>query len=243
VTERRRDDDAEWLLARERGVPGPNVSETTAARYERLQGLIQELPETPGDVAPRAGWQQAVFAAIDAEGDVAVAARPTPDVEPHPRLTRRATLLRWVALAAIAPLAAIAAILFLRPPPGPDPVAFATLGVEVVHGGDAHRSDDPSVGDRMIVRGAVLGAGELRVYDEDGAERARCSVPAADCVIERHESRTKLQLTMQLRAPGVLRPVLFAAPLTGPSAGLDGDVAAAGRVGISVITHEPIRVR
>lgn len=248
--QRREDDEAEaWLLAREGGVPGPSVPEATAARYQRLQALIEELPEMPGDVDADASWQQGVFAALDGDGSgarsadgpggVVIASPPTSQRRGSPG--RRS--LRWIALAAIVPVAVLIALYALRPPPRPDPVAFATLSVDVVRGPEPHRSDDPSVGDQLIVRGVVEGAGELRIYDEDGRERARCTEPAVDCVVEHQARRTTLRLILPLRTRGALRPVLFAAPLGGPSAGMDADVSAAGRVGISVTTHAPVVVR
>ena len=60
------DDEDVWLLARERGQPGPTVPEGTAGKYAQLQSLITELPATPVGVSSRAGWEQDVFAAIDA---------------------------------------------------------------------------------------------------------------------------------------------------------------------------------
>jgi hypothetical protein len=280
VTDDRRDDEeaAAWLLARERGAPGPSVPAATAERYQRLQALIEELPELPRGAAPGDDWQKAVFAALDAPAGASAAGASAagasavgpPAADPSaaggvstpageskaPRLavmpggaelvrTRRiVSIVRWVALAAIVPLLALVALFAFRPPPPPsDPVAFATLDVEVLAGRDAHRSPDPSVGDQLVVRGMVHGTGELRVYDADGAMRAQCTQAAADCVVARTGSRSNLQLTLPLRAPGALRVVLFAAPLDGPSGGLDADVAAAGRAGISVTTREPIQVR
>ena len=262
MTDDRRDDDeaAAWLLARERGAPGPSVPATTAERYQRLQALIEELPELPHGAAPGDDWPKAVFAALDvptgASPVAAAAAGPSAVGPSAPRLAvmpggaelvrtkRIVSIVRWAALAAVVPLVVLVALFALRPPPPPnDPVAFATLDVEVLAGRDAHRSTDPSVGDQLVVRGMVHGPGELRVYDSAGAMLARCARAAADCVVERTGSRSNLQLTVPLRAPGALRVVLFAAPLDGPSGGLDADVAAAGRAGVSVTTREPVQVR
>jgi hypothetical protein len=266
MTDQRREDDeaSAWLLARERGVPGPSVSEATAARYQRLQGLIEELPETPGDVDPGNDWQQGVFAALDGRSDAKAPGAVTPvpsgsaperashSAGPLPSAQRpakgrstasRARMLRWGSLAAIVPLAVLVALYAGRLPRQPDPQPFATLSIELVRGAEPHRSEDPSVGDRLIVRGVVEGPGELRVYDESGTERARCVEVAPDCAVGRVGSRSTLELTMLLRARGSLRPVLFAAPLSGQPGGLDADVAAATRAGISVTTHEPVRVR
>lgn len=55
-----------WLLARERGEPGPLISHDIAARYARLEALLARLPPTLDGIAPRRGWQARVFAEIDA---------------------------------------------------------------------------------------------------------------------------------------------------------------------------------
>jgi hypothetical protein len=74
VSEREhKDDSAEndkeiaWLLACERGQPGPEVSDATAARYAQLKLLIATLPTTPADVAAGGGWQRRVLDAIEAK--------------------------------------------------------------------------------------------------------------------------------------------------------------------------------
>jgi hypothetical protein len=113
-----------------------------------------------------------------------------------------------------------------------------TLAFEVEPANRPHRGSDPSVGDNMIVRGVVEGPGELRVYDDTGVEQARCTVPAADCSVDRSGTRTTLRLTMRPRVPGALHAVLFAAPLDGPSQGLDADVEAAGRAGITLTSRD-----
>ena len=52
-----------WLLARDSGCPGPQVSDATAARYAQLEAMLADL--LPPDAnAPRADWQERVFAAI-----------------------------------------------------------------------------------------------------------------------------------------------------------------------------------
>jgi hypothetical protein len=65
VSERREDDDVAWLLARAKGEPGPKISRARAARYEKLEALISELPAKPDEAAPPPDWQDRVFAAID----------------------------------------------------------------------------------------------------------------------------------------------------------------------------------
>jgi hypothetical protein len=143
---------------------------------------------------------------------------------------------------AIAAGVAIVLAMSRRGDVGPMP----SLAFEVEPGGRHHRTGDPSVGDTLIVRAVVDGPGELRVYGTVGAtagvELARCGAAAPDCTIERSGPRTTLRLTLPLRAPGELHAVLFAAPLVGPSGGIDADVGAATRAGIAVTPLEPLDV-
>ena len=102
------------------------------------------------------------------------------------------------------------------------------------------------VGDAMVVRGAVDGDGELRVYDDAGAELVRCAAtggaPATDCRATHSGSRIALELTTTLRVHGAFHPLLFAPPLPGPSAGLDRDLEAARRANLEVVRAEPVIV-
>jgi len=61
----REDDDIiiAWLLARDTGRPGPQVSDATAARYAQLEALLVGL-SSPAAGVPRADWQERVLAAI-----------------------------------------------------------------------------------------------------------------------------------------------------------------------------------
>jgi hypothetical protein len=149
---------------------------------------------------------------------------------------------RWAPATAVFAAAAIVVILFaVYPGRGGAPavlVAGPALAFEVQAASHAHRGSDSSVGDTLIVRGVIDGPGELRVYDETGVEQAHCTVSAADCSVEPSGTRTKLRLTMLLRVPGTLSAVLFAAPLGGPSRGLDADVEAARRAGIALIPKD-----
>ena len=61
------EDDQAWLLARERGEPGPTVSEARASRYAQLGTLIKDLPALPAGTDRRPDWEQGVLAVIDAE--------------------------------------------------------------------------------------------------------------------------------------------------------------------------------
>jgi hypothetical protein len=98
------------------------------------------------------------------------------------------------------------------------------------------------IGDTMVVRGIVDGAAELRVYDDEGVELARCGAPAQECSVTRSGTRTTLQLSMTLRVRGGFVPLLLAPPLAGPSAGLDLDLRAAGAANLDVIRGQPVIV-
>ena len=232
---RREDDEVAWLLARANGQAGPSISESNASRYEKLEGLLGDLPPTPAGATPTEGWQDRVLAAIDAE-----------------EAGRAASRRRWIAWlvplsVATAGAAVVAGSLWLRDAP-PGAIARASaLEVHIVAAGASLPGMATAmVGDAMVVRGAVDGDGELRVYDDAGAELGRCAAtggaPAADCRVTHSGSRLALELTTTLRVRGAFRPLLFAPPLPGPSAGLDRDVAAARRASVEVVRAEPVIV-
>jgi hypothetical protein len=247
--DREDDEEAAWLVARERGQPGRTVSDATAARYRQLQALITDLPVTPDGVRPRADWQQDVLAAIDAdeaEPDAPRSPAPAGSSDGATPTRMNARPRRWVVATAIVAMAASAAILLAvyrdSGRRAREPVTGPVLAFDVEPANRPHRSSDPSVGDTLIVRGGVEGPGELRVYDAAGVEQARCRVPAPDCTVERSGQRTTLRLTVPLRVPGALRALLFAAPLGGASGGIDADVEAAMRAGISVTPGDLVNV-
>jgi len=229
------DDEDDWLLARERGQPGPAVSDETAARYAQLQSLIKDLSATPAGVASRVGWEQDVFAAIDAAEAEPEAPRnlaSLPPTNPAAPKRRSPRSRRWgVTIASVATAAGVVILLAVYRHRGAPVVP--TLAFEVQSGSRLQRGAAASVGDTLIVRGVVEGSGELRIYDAAGAEQARCTAPAPGCTVERADKRTTLQLTMPLRATGALHAVLFAAPLGGPPRGIDLDLEAAIRAGIA----------
>jgi hypothetical protein len=237
------DDEDDWLLARERGQPGPAVSEETVRRYAQLQSLIKDLPAMPAGVTSRVGWEQDVLAAIDkAEAEPGAPRNSTSLPPPTPAAPQRMSRSRrWAAAAVSIGIAAVVVILLAlhRDRGG---ATVPTLAFEVQPGSRLHRGADPSVGDKLIVRGVIEGPGELRIYDAAGVEQARCTGPSPGCTVDRADQRTALQLTMLLRAPGALRAVLFAAPLGAASRGLDGDLEAARRAGIAMATLEPVEV-
>lgn len=232
---RREDDDVAWLLARANGQARPRISDTSASRYEKLEGLLGDLPPTPAGATPTEGWQDRVLAAIDAE-----------------EAGRAASRRRWIAWliplgVATAGAAAIGGSLWLRAEP-PRAIAIApVLDVHIEAAGARLPAVSPAmVGDAMVVRGAVDGVGELRVYDDAGVELVRCAATggasAADCRVTHPDARTRLELTMTLRVRGSFHAVLFAPPLPGPSAGRDRDLEAARRASVDVVPAAPVIV-
>ena len=223
------DDELAWLIARERGQPGPPVSAATAARHERLEALLKDLPAMPAGVPPRAGWQRDVLAAIDvadAEAEAASDPAAAGAIDPAPPPRASSPRRRWAAAGAILAAAAIVLIvLAVWRDRGPGPGgAVPTLAFDPHLAPRPNRSPDVSAGDTLIVQGVVDGPGELRVYDAAGNEQGRCTGTEPGCTVERAGTRTTLRLTVQLREPGVIHAILLAAPLPGPSKGLNADL-------------------
>ena len=246
------DDEVGGLGARERGQPGPTVSDATAAEYARLQSLIADLPAAPGGATLDKDWQQGVFAAIDAAEAKAEAkpggpsqSTPVPSAASATPERTRSRSRRWMASAAVFAMAAVVTVtlvVYRYSGRGVRPATEPLLAFEVEPANRPHRGHDPSIGDKLVVRGELAGAGELRVYDDTGAELVRCTVPTPDCSVERSGNRTTLQLTMVLRAPGALRAILFSAPLGGPPGSINDDSEAATRAGIAFTHHDLVEV-
>lgn len=152
-------DDHAWLLARERGAPGPAISEARACRYAQLATLIADLPAVPAATVQRGGWERAVLAAIDAEIDQpAVPSKPPPPaVTGGPRAKQSTATTRYrrrpatFMVGALAMVASVAILLFVyrdrdaaialevdpqRPERAgsPNPRADVTRGMHVEHG-------------------------------------------------------------------------------------------------------------
>lgn len=228
-------DDAGWLLARERGQPGPAISEERVARYQRLEALVAELPATP--VTPPAGWQERLRKKLDeASGEAAESAATTPLGE------RRAKHRRWVVPAAVAAAAAVIVILMWPPP---QDVADPTIVVSVVPVDSKRASNrgeltEHAVGGQLIVESVVgTGGGELRLYNGDGAVQAICVLPSPVCHVESDGDRRTLRLKFLVDKAGVYRSVLFRPAPGKPSDGLDEDLARANDARIKVLLSRP----
>jgi hypothetical protein len=228
VSERREDDDVAWLLARAKGEPGPSISPARAARYEKLEALIGELPAQPGEAVPPPDWQERVFAAVDA----------TQASEAHGATGVVVWILRrrsW--LIGIVGAAAAAALVWAIISPGDRPPAIAR-GPLVHHAVEPAPSNlgamGPAlVGDTLVVSASVDGPGELRVYDDERREAGRCAAATHDCAFGQVGTRTQMQLRVRLERRGVYTSLVFAPPLGGPSEGLDLDVARAAKAQIA----------
>lgn len=155
MTDRRIDDDDDqaWLLARERGQPGPAISEHRARRYAQLGRLIADLPAVPAGVVQHEGWERAVLAAIDADADQPAEPsppRPPTATEPPPRdgaipAKRPRTRTATTTAAVLALAASLTLAVFLRrdrradsldgtSPLDPGPVPTVTRGLHVEPG-------------------------------------------------------------------------------------------------------------
>lgn len=140
--------EARWLLARETDPGAAAPSEGVAREYERLEGLLGDLP--PGAVDD--SWHDAVLKAA--------ARRAAP-----PR--RRRSIYRWAIGSAVAAAAAIAVLLFVRRPPD--------LEVTTWHGDAVRSAGEVALHDHVLVEAHPRGgSGELRVFDASGALVARC---------------------------------------------------------------------
>lgn len=125
------DDEREhaWLLARERGEPGPAISEARAGDYAQLGTRIADLPAVPAGTARRHDWERGVLAVIDAEvGQTAAdggapatpaSARPRPQTPMAMQRSRRRTVAAMAAVFAMVAGVAIVVVLPRRQLEGP----------------------------------------------------------------------------------------------------------------------------
>jgi hypothetical protein len=76
------DDEDRWLEARERGERAPPIPSSTAARYDQLRSLLEDLPKVPIGAHLRPSWQQSVLDAIERGDGAPTPAPPAPQVPP-----------------------------------------------------------------------------------------------------------------------------------------------------------------
>lgn len=142
--------DHAWLLARERGEPGPTISETRAGHYAQLGTLIADLPAVPAGTVQRRDWEHGVLAVIDAEvGQPAegrgipatpVSDRPLPQKLTATKQNRRRTVGATAAVFAM--VAGVAILIFVQRgqqedsvgPSAVDPQGSQSRSAEVTRG-------------------------------------------------------------------------------------------------------------
>jgi hypothetical protein len=226
------DDEDRWLQARERGEPGPPIPDATAAKYAELQSLLEDLPVVPAGASLRPGWQRSVLDALD-RGDVESAPTASSPVRPVDIAERKRINKRRAAIAASCLAIAASSIIIVKLQQ-PKATAGPELAINAITAGEpAHLGQDELIaGARAVVRGAIDGVGELRVYGADDLELARCTSTGPNCTVDRTGDRTELRAEIRLPAPGPLHVVLLSAPLPGRSGGRAADLASADGAGI-----------
>jgi hypothetical protein len=230
---RNEDDEDRWLQAHERGELGPAIPEATTAKYAELRSLLEDLPVVPAGASPRPGWQQSVLDTID-RGEVEQAlAAPSPQVRPIDTARRRRLNKRLAVITASALLVAAGILIFVKV--SHKSVLRPELAINALAVGEpAHLGPDELIaGARAVVRGAINGRGELRVYGADDLELTRCTSTGPNCTVEHTGERTELRAEILLPAPGPLHVVLLSAPLPGRSGGRALDLATADSAGIT----------
>ncbi|MBS1120774.1 MAG: hypothetical protein H6Q90_3002 [Deltaproteobacteria bacterium] len=226
VGDTNRDDsnhDDTWLLARERGENVSHVPAETRATYDRLQELMDKLP----DEAPSLAWKQRVLAAIDA---------------PAPAVARRAS--RWrprlMAAGGLAAATMIALVIIARRGPSEPEPGFST---EIRRSEHAHRGGAVAVDDTLVIHAQARATSELRVYDDAGDLLAQCGEHGGDhCKVERNGDNRHLTLELVLSAPGGVRSVLYVGGSMPAARNLNADQDAALRAHIATFSRPAIQV-
>lgn len=226
TTDDRKADEA-WLLARESAEDGTTVaapSDETRRVYDALAAELAQLPAVP---AP-AGWRDRMLAALD---------EPAAAPAPRPRPTRR-----WALIAA--PLALAAAVLLIWRLSADQPQQIA-VDVEVRAGDVVRRAGEaPAVGDLLVARVLLPGAGELRVYRNGSHLVARCPGHKACLPVRRVGDRDEHAIELPMTSKGEYRAVVIDGAIgLGLTGSLDGDVRDATERGAQVHLGKPISAR
>jgi hypothetical protein len=157
--------EATWLLARERDVTAPPPSPQVAQEYAALENLLAHLPIAEQDHS----WHAEVLRRAESAEQATPA---TPAVLPLP-LWKRAKM-RWITAGGLAGLAsaAAAAMFLLRGPAPAISLTGETLLSSGLRGGE---NEAPAVGKMHRWTTSDLGEAELRVFDGDGELVGLCS--------------------------------------------------------------------
>lgn len=212
--------EAQWLLAKERDPSTPAPSAQLAAEHAELHALLTSLPEG----APDDAWQQAILKQIQSEPPVP---SETP-VASEPWWRR--SWIPWSLGGGLAAAAALALLLMARP-------ARPELEVTTVSRLDK-RSQEVAVGDRLIVDARPSGTADLRVFRSSGELVARCpSGPACT------SSGSELRIELILDSPGRYHVILAAGlkrplPETGTDVGMDAYIDSARAADARITVRE-----
>lgn len=209
--------ESDWLLARESDPRAMAPSSKIASDYTELEDLLGDLPSEPVDQS----WQDEVLRTV------ASSASPS-------RSWRRRAIARWATGAVLAAAAAMAVwLLWPRPHAG-------ELEVTILHV-DKTRSDleEVVVGDRLVARAQLRGAGELRVFRAGGALVARCP-DGPGCTASAHgEYAIEITLGAPIRYQVILVTGMIKAP---PGGTMDEYLDRARAAGARILMYSPIDV-
>jgi hypothetical protein len=213
-------EDEAWVLAKEAGVAPPTIDAARAAQYELLKTLLAEEEKAE----PPKGWEARLMTALPADA--------------LPKSRR----LRGSGLVAVAAVGLAAAVVLMVNRQRSDDAFEPRLTLGVLRGEDPHRGPTAAVGDSLELKLEVGAQGELRLYRTSGELVARCpgDQRCRESSVDHHRILT---LVFQLTEPETYRAVGLSQALGPSSAGLDADLSASTRKGLTVTTLPPIEVR
>lgn len=201
-------------------LPLPSDVDEVGGQAEGEDPLERALGELPSP-APPEGWQAEVFEAIDREERVS---------------TRRRRLYSIMPFAA----AAIALLSWRRLSPAPEDAP--AIGLEVVPG-EVARGGSVALGDTLRVRARLTGAGELRVYRDEGEIVLRCPGDVG-CSERREGGQRSLLGELRLAAPGRYDVIVVSGGgVLAPAGRFADDLRAAQVSGAQITKEPPLNVR
>jgi hypothetical protein len=201
-------------------LPLPSAFDEAGGQAEGEDPLERALGELPS-LAPPEGWRAEVFEAIDRE--------------------ERASARRRM-LYSIMPFAAAAIALLSWRRLSPAPQGAPVIGLEIVPG-EVARGGAVALGDTLRARAQLTGAGELRVYRDEGEIVLRCPGDAG-CREGREGGQRSLLGELRLAAPGRYDVVVVSGEGVPASAGrFADDLRAAQGSGAQITKEPPLNVR